>query len=193
MLQLKAGYTQILLILDFFIQNLRWFSSCKISFLSDGKKIDKTVTTMKGKKNKLLSTLYFSNFSLNHLFCPFSFFNVQLLFRRRICSISQQKFWLIKAGGGGCSELNICPQCKTIPYNQIVLWTAILSLKTLFCHQWKCWKSCSLIGVSQYTSAKQNSTKKHAMTILQYGQYKTQAHNHTQTAVLSLLALNGVA
>ena len=40
---------------------------------------------------------------------------------------------------------------------------------------------------------KQNSTKKHATTILQYGQYKTQAHNHTQTAVLSLLALNGVA
>ena len=35
--------------------------------------------------------------------------------------------------------------------------------------------------------------KKHATTILQYGQYKTQAHNHTQTAVLSLLALNGVA
>lgn len=76
-------------------------------------KIDITVTTMKGKKKKLLSTLYFSNFSFNHLFCPFSFFNVQLLFRRRICSISQQKFWLITAGG--CSELNICPQCKTIP------------------------------------------------------------------------------
>ena len=66
-------------------------------------------------------------------------------------------------------------------------------IKNFICHQWKCWKSCSLIGVSQYTSAKQNSTKKHATTILQYGQYKTQAHNHTQTAVLSLLALNGVA
>ena len=50
MFQLKAGYTQIVLILDFFIQNLRWFSSRKISFSSDGKKIDKTVTTMKGKK-----------------------------------------------------------------------------------------------------------------------------------------------
>lgn len=55
------------------------------------------------------------------------------------------------------------------------------------------------IEVSQYISAKQNSTKKHATTTLQYGQYKTQAHNHTvikshaQTAVLSLLALIGIA
>lgn len=62
MFQLKAGYTQILLILDFFIQNLRWFSSCKISFLSDGKKIDKTVTTMKGKKKKVIINIIFFKF-----------------------------------------------------------------------------------------------------------------------------------
>lgn len=55
------------------------------------------------------------------------------------------------------------------------------------------------IEVSQYTSAKQNSTKKDATTTLQYGQYKKQAHNniiiknHAQTAVLSLLALTGRA
>ena len=61
----------------FFHSKFEMILFIKNQFFKWWQKIDKTVTTMKGKKNKLLSTLYFSNFSLNHLFCPFSFFNVQ--------------------------------------------------------------------------------------------------------------------
>lgn len=71
-------------------------------------KIDKTVTTMKGKKKKSYYQHYiFQILAWTISFVPFP----SSMFNKNCCS--EGELWLIKAEG--CSELNICPQCKTIP------------------------------------------------------------------------------
>ena len=185
-----------------------WFFSFKIwddslhaksVFQVDGKKIDKTVKTMKDKKKLsycqhhifpiLASTISFVAFPSSMFNC-FSEEGSVAYHNKNSDWLRWRMFWAQYPS----TVPNKTLKSNCLMISHFVIKNFILSamkiLKELFINK---------IEVSQYISAKQNSTKKHATTTLQYGQYKTQAHNHTvikshaQTAVLSLLALIGIA